>query len=54
MKCMSNAALDCAYGKEVTAQFCGFERPEVKFGSVDELKEQVMKDMQYGIDFFNI
>lgn len=42
-----------AYGKEVTARFCGFERPEVKFGSVDELKEQVMKDMQYGIDFFN-
>lgn len=42
-----------AYGKEVTARFCGFERPEVKFGSMDELKEQVMKDMQYGIDFFN-
>lgn len=41
-----------AYGKEVTAQFCGFERPEVKFGSLEELKEQVMKDMQYGIDFF--
>ena len=41
-----------AYGKEVTARFCGFERPEVKFGSVEELKEQVMKDMQYGIDFF--
>lgn len=43
-----------AYGKEVTAQFCGFERPEVKFGSVEELREQVMKDMQYGIDFFKI
>ena len=43
-----------AYGKEVTAQFCGFERPEVKFGSVEELKEQVMKDMQYGIDFFGL
>ena len=41
-----------AYGKEVTVRFCGFERPEVKFGSVEELKEQVMKDMQYGIDFF--
>ena len=41
-----------AYGKEVTARFCGFERPEVKFGSVEELREQVMKDMQYGIDFF--
>lgn len=43
-----------AYGKEVTAQFCGFERPEVKFGSVEELKEQVMRDMQYGIDFFTV
>ena len=41
-----------AYGKEVTVRLCGFERPEVKFGSVEELKEQVMKDMQYGIDFF--
>mgnify|MGYP003101631985 CR=1 FL=1 len=41
-----------AYGKEAVVQFCGFERPEVKFGSVEELKEQVMKDMQYGIDFF--
>ena len=43
-----------AYGKEVTAQFCGFERPEVKFGSVEELKEHVMRDMQYGIEFFKI
>lgn len=41
-----------AYGKEVTVRFCGFERPEVKFGSVEELREQVMKDMQYGLDFF--
>lgn len=41
-----------AYGKEATAVFCDFERPEVKFGSVQELKERVMKDMQYGKDFF--
>lgn len=41
-----------AYGKEVTAQFCGFERPEVKFGSVEELKDRVMKDMEYGRVFF--
>ncbi len=41
-----------AYGKEVTVRFCGVERPEGKFGSVEELREQVMKDMQYGIDFF--
>ena len=47
---------ECAlrHGVEISAQFCGFERPEVKFGSVEELKEQVMKDMQYGSDFFNI
>lgn len=41
-----------AYGKKVTAQFRGFERPEIKFGSVEELKEQVMKDMRYGEEFF--
>lgn len=41
-----------AYGKEITAQFCGFERPEIKFGSVSELKDRVMKDMKYGEDFF--
>ncbi len=41
-----------AYGKEITAQFCGFERPEIKFGSVEELKEHVMKDMEYGAKFF--
>lgn len=43
-----------AYGKEITAQFCGFERPEIKFGSVNELKDQVMKDMKYGEDFFSL
>ena len=42
-----------AYGKEITAQFCGFERPEIKFGSVEELKDQVMKDMKYGEEFFS-
>ena len=41
-----------AYGKEATAIFCDFERPEVKFASVEELKERVMKDMRYGEEFF--
>ncbi len=41
-----------AYGKEVTIQFCGFERPEVKFGSVEELREQVMRDKKFGQEFF--
>ncbi|WP_072525576.1 riboflavin biosynthesis protein RibF [Clostridium sp. Marseille-P3244] len=43
-----------AYGKEVTAQFCDFERPEVKFGSREELKEHVERDMAYGRNFFGI
>lgn len=40
------------YGKEITVQFLGFERPETKFGSVGELKQQVMADMEYGREFF--
>ena len=41
-----------AYGKEITAQFCDFERPETKFGSVEELKDNVMRDMRYGERYF--
>ena len=41
-----------AYGKEIRAQFCAFERPEMKFGSVEELKNQVMRDIRYGEKFF--
>ncbi|HIZ82135.1 MAG TPA: bifunctional riboflavin kinase/FAD synthetase [Candidatus Mediterraneibacter pullistercoris] len=42
-----------AYGKEVTAQFCDFERPETKFGSLEELRERVMGDMEYGKKYFS-
>lgn len=41
-----------AYGKEITAQFCDFERPETKFGSLEELKDNVMRDMHYGERYF--
>ncbi len=41
-----------AYGKEITARFCDFERPETKFGSLEELKDHVRKDMEYGERFF--
>ena len=41
-----------AYGKEITAQICEFERPETKFGSVEELKNNVMRDMRYGERYF--
>lgn len=42
-----------AYGEYITVQFCGFERPETKFESVEKLKEQVMKDLRYGEEFFS-
>ena len=36
------------YGKEIRVQFCTFERPETKFDSVEELKNQVMRDIRFG------
>ena len=51
-KCLFYGYEGDAYGKEVTAQFCDFERPETKFGSVEELKDNVMQDMHYGERYF--
>ena len=33
------------YGKDVTVQFLKYLRPEMKFDSIDELKEQMNKDI---------
>lgn len=41
-----------AYGKEIRTQFCAFERPETKFASVEELKNQVMRDIRFGEEYF--
>lgn len=41
-----------AYGKEVTIQFCEFERPEMKFDGIDELKAQLEKDILFGKKYF--
>ena len=41
-----------AYGKTVRAEFCEFERPEIRFASVQELKTQVMRDIEFGKAFF--
>ena len=41
-----------AYGKEIRTQFCTFERPETKFVSVEELKNQVMRDIRFGKEYF--
>ena len=43
-----------AYDKEITVEFCAFERPETKFGSIDELKKQVDNDIVYGMKYFHI
>ena len=40
------------YGKEIRVQFCTIERPETKFDSVEELKNQVMRDIRFGEEYF--
>ncbi len=41
-----------AYGKQVTAEFCEFLRPERKFVSLEELKCQVDADIENGKKYF--
>lgn len=41
-----------AYGKNITVEFCAFERPEKKFDSVEELKRQVDLDIAFGKAYF--
>ncbi len=41
------------YGKFVKVTFMSFLRPEMKFNSIDELKNQMNKDKQVAKQFFN-
>ena len=41
------------YGKFVRVTFMSFLRPEMKFGSIDELKAQMNKDKQVAKEYFN-
>ncbi len=43
---------DDAYGKHAEIEFCAFERPETAFSSVQELKGQVDKDIEFGEEYF--
>ena len=36
------------YGKEIEVHFLEFIRKEQKFGSIEELKEQLQKDIRLG------
>ena len=40
------------YGKEITVQFYGFERPEAKFASLEDLKYQIEQDVRWGKAYF--
>ncbi|PWJ52093.1 bifunctional riboflavin kinase/FAD synthetase [Faecalicatena contorta] len=41
-----------AYGKNITVEFCAFERPEKKFDSIEEMKRQVDLDIAFGKAYF--
>ncbi|MDO5346587.1 MAG: bifunctional riboflavin kinase/FAD synthetase [Lachnospiraceae bacterium] len=40
------------YGKEITTFLYGFERPEQKFSSRDELRAQMHRDISFGKEYF--
>lgn len=42
-----------AYEKEVAIQLYHFKRPEQKFASVEEMKEQVTSDIAFGKEYFS-
>ncbi len=41
-----------AYGKNIIVEFCAFERAEIKFDSVEKLKQQVNHDIAYAKQYF--
>lgn len=43
-----------AYGRKIKAELLEFRRPEQKFGSIDEMKACVDKDIAYGKKYFGI
>lgn len=42
------------YGKEIDVELLTFIRPEIKFGSIDELRHKMDEDLDYGRKFFDI
>lgn len=40
------------YGKEIELELYSYERPEIKFNSLEELRLQMLKDIEFGRKFF--
>ncbi len=40
------------YGKEIKVEFLKFVRQEKKFDSLEELKKQMYKDIDFGIKYY--
>ncbi len=40
------------YGKRIKVALRHFERPEIKFNSIEQLKEQIQKDISLGREYF--
>ena len=41
------------YGEVLTVRFYGYERPEKKFASLEELKKRIEKDVEWGRMYFS-
>lgn len=42
------------YGKEIEVELLTYERPEIKFDNIDDLKRQMDRDLAFGRDYFHI
>ncbi|MFA9466770.1 MAG: bifunctional riboflavin kinase/FAD synthetase [Velocimicrobium sp.] len=42
------------YGEELKVSLYTFERPEKKYDSIDELKDQMKLDIEFGRNYFNV
>lgn len=49
--CLFDLEMDL-YGKEISVQFFAYERPERKFASIEELREQILADTAWGKSYF--
>ena len=39
------------YGKNIEVQLLNFERPEQRFGTLEELKARIEKDKEYAAEY---